>query len=1191
MRVSSRLLPTVGCGLSLLLLSLLLLVPLAPAALFTPVQPPSLDLGPLGRIALTGNFDAISLYQYEQQKDGSNTVLNGSQAKSLIAPLPNGALAPVASVDADILALCSLTTTKKDDSSVVVVGGNFTSLGGVESPALALFDPSSGKVTAVSDLSGQVLALLCDPDSNAVYVGGDFKAPDSSNAIVWSPEDGVSNLVFGGFNGPVTSIVKTQGKHIVFGGSFDGLGNMTGPSQKDQQVVNLQTAEVSSGSATTKSDFSDPRNVICNGNGDDGPGKTWLLADNSPGYWRASMKFGFRPTKLRVRNTHHDGRGTKAFRFTALPDMGILNMTYTDKKSGDTVACDAACPLSDDPDEDFRDFRFVNVVGMSGFQLDISEWYGQGGGFAGIELLEDGMSLSPVSAGLWLVLFCSNLSRLDIYAYAVNDFNEPACANIRFGSQSAKSGSWDVSPRKTSYDYLGTQVDSASDSPPSVTFKPDIQQSGNYSVTVFTPGCVDDGTCGNRGVANVTATLTKEDTKPIELLIYQTNNFEKYDQLYLGQVDASGEEFRPTVTLTPKTGQRDDVEIVASRVRFQLISSTGGLNGLFEFDPSQDKVDKKDFSASAINKAGIDLDRGASIRSLESSNELLFVGGNFSNASVGNVLSIKDGSPSSLPDGGLNSEVRDLLLKDELLYVGGNFTDTSNGDNNGLQYVGAYSTSNNSWVPLGSGVNGPVHSLVRFPVNISEDTMETAVAVNGEFTRINAYGDFPSVPAPGFAIWVPSQVNWLEQLSVNQMAYVGQLSASVKTKNTTLLAGNLASGGISSHGAASLSDKDELVLYSLPVDIQLAQSELPPRKRAAKPRQAVGVTTGVFDNDSSRNATILAGHFTARATDGSTIENILFLDGSDDDKVTGSSPGIDSESSFLAMAIKKDLLFAGGTVSGTVSKSDVNGMVIYDLTSGQYSDTQPGSLNGDSVVVNTIAPRPDSSDVYVGGQFDSAASLPCPGICNFRTDSSQWRRLGAGLEGTVNVMDWASSETLIVAGNLTVSDNQTMLAKYNAKKEKWSVIDGKSSSSSSITGPITSLGFAEKDGSRFWVSGKSPKGATFLMYYDGADFHAVDSTFGEQTTVEGIQIIALSEDHADTDYLDKDQALLVTGQLQLPKVGLISAALFNGTTMTPFIFSSMADGGPGTIVGLFSEHENSFSGGCKYLLILYSTLT
>ena len=781
-------------------------------------------------------------------------------------------------------------------------------------------------------------------------------------------------------------------------------------------------------------------------------------------------------------------------------------------------------------------------------------------------------------------------SILELYTYSVNDLNEPACADISFPSRSTTSGEWELVKRSGgygTYDYLSSRIDqSSTGQPPSVSFLPNIQQSGNYSVTLHTPGCVEQGTCGRRGTVNVTATFSSEDTGTIQKVFAQTNDYVRFDPIYKGHLDASREGFRPSITLTPSADGAGEV-MVAGRIHFELLSSTGGLNGLFEFDPRDKEIDSE-YSKSAINKAGKDLKSGALINSLEWNDEILFVGGDFSNSSTQNIMLLNEGHASPLPEGGLNSEVKAMLLLDDMLFVGGNFTGTLSEEPDGLQHVAAYSISDETWIALGSGVDGPVHSLVRFPVNISEEATETAVAISGRFTHINSFEDFPSIPVNGFAIWVPSQNNWLRHLSISQMSYVGQLTSSVKAADDFLFAGSLASGGIASHGAVNMYDgEDGLALRSLPVNIQLRQSELPSRRRTihAKPRS--GVTTGVFDTDSDRNLTILAGHFTAKTSDGPTAENLLFLDGSDDDSITGPPEGLDSESAILSMAIKDDMLFAGGWITGSISKSHINGFVVYDLSSSQYYTTQPGPLAGDSVVVNTIAPRPGTTDIYVGGDFSSAASLPCPGVCYLQTNEFQWRRPGSSLQGVVSVLTWVSNTELIAAGNLTVSGNKTMLASYNAEEQSWSAISGPSSSV--ITGPVTALGLATQDGSRFWIAGKSTEGLPFLVFYDGDEFHSVDSVFGEQTTIEGVQVIAVNEDHDESDHLDNDQVLLVTGKIQLPRFGLVSAAIYDGHKLAPFILSSTTDGRPGTIVALFSEYQNTFTSGGKSSSALMTT--
>ena len=353
---------------------------------YTPVQVPDLDLSQLGRVALTGDFDSISLFTYQQQTENSFST-NGTQ--SLISQLPNGDFADAANADGYIKTLCPFVM-QGGQLAGIIVGGNFTSLGGIQAQGAALYDPTSGNITPLPGLTGQVNAVLCDEDTNSVYMGGMFKGLNSTNAVVWVGMSGWANLPFEGFNGPVNSIVKGTNGTIIFGGSFTGLGNATLPTKKNAQIINISSANISTSANSSQAGLNDPKNIICKTDGQDGPGNTWLLPDNSPGFWRADMNFGFEPTMLRIWNTRYQGRGAKTFRFTALPINGIMNFTYTDPQTNQNQFCDARCPLSNDPKVPYQDFTFYNTVGMDAFQIDVSDWYGSGAGFDGIELFQDG---------------------------------------------------------------------------------------------------------------------------------------------------------------------------------------------------------------------------------------------------------------------------------------------------------------------------------------------------------------------------------------------------------------------------------------------------------------------------------------------------------------------------------------------------------------------------------------------------------------------------------------------------------------------------------------------------------------------------------------------------------------------------------------------------------------------------------
>jgi hypothetical protein len=774
---------------------------------------------------------------------------------------------------------------------------------------------------------------------------------------------------------------------------------------------------------------------------------------------------------------------------------------------------------------------------------------------------------------------------IDIFSYAVNDFNEPTCAAISSASTSTSTGSWTVTPAgQSSSEYLSADVTDSNATSTSVTFEADIKQSGNYSVLLYTPGCIPDGTCQSRGTVNVTGTFASStmEAAPLQTEIFQTNDFEKYDVIYTGYIEANGDNFRSKVTLTPVAGQ-GNIKVVASRVAFQLISSTGGLNGLYEYDPTATGVDTN-FSASTINSVGTRLDQGALISSMVSYNGTIYAAGNFSDSSFRNIMSFSDGNATSLPGSGLNSQVDSLLVLNNTLYVGGNFTDTSTGGAQNLNYVAAYSLSENTWSALGGGVNGPVTSVVSLPVNTSAGTTETSVAVSGEFDQVLAFGDNSTISVSGFAVWVPSQNNWLQNLNEYQMAFNGQLTASAAIgNNTTILAGSLTSDGLFSNGAVSLTDSNGLALEPFPVDILKDTTSSSLSKRDTIAQNPTGVTIGIFDTSNGRNLTILGGQFTARATNGSTIENLLFLNGSNGDAVTGLGPGVHSNSTFLSLAVQGDTLFAGGTVTGAVGSSQLNGFVFYNLAGPSFVSPQPPALMGNNVTVSAIAARPGSTEVYFGGVFDAAGALPCPNVCFYDMSEGQWNRPGATLQGPVSSLQWASSTKLIAAGNLTVENNSTMIATYDSSQQTWSSMVG--ASSPTIPGPVTAFGPAAQDLSQFWIAGQASDGSSFLINYDGSNFHNVGSLFDKPTTILGLQVLGLSQDHASTGLLKRDQVLLVTGQLVIPNFGNASAALYNGTAVTPFLLSATADGQAGSIHELFTENQNTYSGASQFSLL------
>lgn len=769
----------------------------------------------------------------------------------------------------------------------------------------------------------------------------------------------------------------------------------------------------------------------------------------------------------------------------------------------------------------------------------------------------------------------------------MSEFNEPACIDTKFGSDSTVTGPWAATPSfNSTSQYLTVDLVDPDINPDevSVIFKPDIKQAGNYSVIIFTPGCIQDKTCETRGIANITGTFTSatQPNPPVQTTIYQTNYYDKYDEVYYGPVDINSDTFRPTVTLTPIPNQSGGIKLVAQRVRFTLTNSTGGLNGLFEFNPNKPLSDAE-ISNSTIDEAGEDLDLGATVTSMIIANDVIYVAGNFSAKSkeFQNVFTIADGNSSALPNGGLNAAVSTIIEYEDLLYFGGNFTDTRDKKIPGLNNVATFKTTSHSWQPLGAGVNGRVNSIVPLILNVTKDQPETCITINGDFDQIEGSGSDRSISVKGFAIWVPSRQNWLHNLRDAQpRAISGKLSASVNvTGSTPLLAGTLAIQDMKAGGAVYLTSPP-LQLNSLGVNIQPRElGESSKRKRAVSGQNVTGVVTGLFSTSGSHNVTVLGGHFTANSTNGTTINNLALVD--QKGTVTGLASGLDEDSVFLALATQNDNLYAGGTISGKIGDSNINGLILYDLAQNRYASQQPPAFGGPDVAINSISVRPNTVQVYVGGNFQTVGSLGCPGVC--MVENGQWSQPGSSLGGSVAALAWQGRNKLLAGGNLTVDNNATSLAKYNTKKAQWTALDG---ASSDVPGPVTALSPANSDVSQYWVAGKSNNGTAFLMKYDGSKFKTVGDVLGNQTTIRGLSVLQLKENHDENDLLERDVTLLVTGELYLPNFGNASAALYDGVSFSPFILSTSGNN-PGSLSQLFSEKEINFKSSGKRGTVCY----
>lgn len=762
----------------------------------------------------------------------------------------------------------------------------------------------------------------------------------------------------------------------------------------------------------------------------------------------------------------------------------------------------------------------------------------------------------------------------------MSSLNEPTCAVPSGGSSATSTGPWSLTPSDSSVSqYLtarleGPGINSAS---AKVTFQPDIKQSGNYTVIVYTPGCQQDNNCERRGIANVTGLLSAQGP-PITAQVYQSNNFDKYDQVYTGFIDAGSGGFRPSITIQPLDNQNSSIDLVALRVGFQLLDpSSIGLNGLYEYDPFNTTA-QTNFKESKIDSIGINLDSGAKVFSLQTVGQMVYVGGEFKGQSSSNFMVIDANNNSlTIPGNGLNGPVKTQANLGNTVYIGGLFNNTNSTTNiKGISNLATFDANVMTWGSLGNGVDGSVSKIIPLTIKVDSDTPETCITVNGLFKTVLAVEGHAAFPANGFAIWVPSRNNWLKNLNVQMKAIGGQIHATtnltVAGKENPLMSGTIVDQGLAIPYAASLSSPGgNATVGGSGLKIQsTSRSSLQKRDVSSESSGISGVFAGLFDTTNGRNLSIYGGQFTALASDGTNITNLAIINDGDKGTVTGLAPGIDSNSTCTALTVSGDILYVGGSITGNIQNTPINGFFAWNLATSKYNSTLPPALGGEDVRVSVIAARPSSTDIYVAGHFQSAGGLGCPGICVF--SNGMWALPGTGFVGNVSKILWQGNDKLLVVGNLTVQKNQTSVASYDAIAQTWSI----PTNAINVPGPITALSPANGDGSSYWVAGQSTNdGSAFLMLYDGSNYQMAPP-LGTGSTIKGLSVFTLTSGHDSNSFLDSSLSLLITGTLNLPSMGNVSGALFNGTGYTPFLLTN-SNGGPGSLGVIVTEQNQNFN--------------
>lgn len=400
---------------------------------------PQIDLSKLGSVALGGSFSGLSFFDPSATASTSAASANVSLTASrstVFSSVLSGSDEPLALAQTNdggsVLALCLLpSATNASAGGTLFVGGSFDALASVGGTAnVGAIDLDSGVVSPLAQgVDGAVHSLYCNGTSGDVWLGGAFSSATGASTgaggrvLVWS--SGASSFAapsFDGFSsGAVESITPSaDNSSLVFSGSFSTAYSSSALSSNSTTAANstlpvpdttvfspgstpftasLTPVSLSSAGSITGSPssslagFSDPAVLLCP-QGADGAGASWFAGDGQDALLTVDLGQGaVSASGLRIANTFASGRGTATFSAVVLPNSQAVALSYVDPATGANETCTASCPLSANASVPFQDFLFEGgPADVSGFQLTLLSWTGDGPGLHFVELLSAGGS-------------------------------------------------------------------------------------------------------------------------------------------------------------------------------------------------------------------------------------------------------------------------------------------------------------------------------------------------------------------------------------------------------------------------------------------------------------------------------------------------------------------------------------------------------------------------------------------------------------------------------------------------------------------------------------------------------------------------------------------------------------------------------------------------------------------------------
>ncbi|CCE86086.1 Piso0_005735 [Millerozyma farinosa CBS 7064] len=1216
-------------------------------SIFQDVNLPEINMTDYGgELGFYGNFDGVSIYDYMNASDAISNEASDGHENLYIRTLEPERTLLVSAVNGRVYQMLPI------DKDLVIINGNFTQFKNKSVKPPIIYDYSKDQVTSIfsdqndsqkgnsSVTNGDVKVLF--QDDELVYLGGDFEFNGTYGAAIYNlTSKKITSTKFQGFgkNSVINSIIKindsssTGDDHgsIIFGGKFNTLGlkdllvhNVT----KDSNDTNSSLIEVEqvvslrNGIFTNVNGDGDDKSLIC-----PSQNPTWSVTPNSGGQWAVELPDemkGLYPSKVRL-YTPDGSDSVQSFRIYTYPNNGIMNLSYIDPSTNSLLYCDSTCTLgtkkelskrtqnntdniddfnSDktyvDPDDgsfafyydpssktktvgygpNYQEFSLQNNVAIDKIGVTITSWHGSKGVLAGFELYTD-----------------------TIFVYGNDTLNLPNCdEDDELSSYSeVKDGKW-VSVKELSSvsvqnnDYLVTEVDTSSGKHPNVMFYPNITYSGDYSIIMITPGCLQDDSCNSRSIVNVTM-FDREDKILTSKLIYQNNDYDKFDYLFSGHLNgSSSSDERNKVQVSFHEAIDPNTEkpwIVVDKIRSDIISldsniinSTNhtingtlrhiNLNGLFEYSLanfsrfSEDLVSKKTntnktiisknntfVSNSTINLLGAQLNSDAEIKQLydfNSSHEqgLLLVG-NFKSdnssldrKSVINLSLSKYNSSSNESEATLHKrdssstfDMNGLSLNDSVSKVQ-KLAD-------GLVFIGKFSAKANSSVHITdlSNQNKSASTLNNFALYSSNKWYSFGNEYsNIDFNQVHdfkindtEYYVFSSTHSSTYCIWDSKEEHWANSSSF------GALLGTDIDNNTQIVSGfKFFVMQQNSIDEAFVNPSNKLTLPDYDISYSFKNIE-----HSWYINKTLSVLSGDIELDyQSQKLVLVSNNKTLKALD----DNIKW-----DDKAVVQS-----------LTFNDDFMFVG--TNGSVKlKDDMNltGVLIYDLKNKTSSKVQPAVLsnNGKPIEVNSMVYYDQSDQLLVAGDFTSAGSLECQTMCIYDITNTRWnspfKDSSPSLSGVITAVQFYSSNEVLISGNLTVNNKQFNFITYNFQDQSVSTSSVSELNSLSSKHEVRNFVFSDvkSDG---LSSPMIAYGSDFVSFFNGSGWQNIDKDFvySDNTSLKDTTFIESSKHKGNSKAVNisNNKLLILAGKFELSPYGHLNTAIFNGSHWFPYLFSS-----------------------------------